>query len=601
MTRQLLSWPAPGWPTPDELLLLRAALLDGHAARAAWRQFCAARGGIDGLEGDAVGLLPQLFCNLRGCDPDDPALGRLRGTYRRAWYANELLLDAGAKAVAALQAGGLEVMLIGGGALVALGVCDVGARPIDAIDILIDSRDRRRARATLRALGWMTAGQAPWRPWRRVQPMTRNGVRLRVHTGGLSLQVQDTELWARSITVRVHGIDTLVPSPTDQLRIAIALRRDQAPGPLCWIPDAVHLIRSSPSPEDWSSLLAPAQLGHAGAEIADALRYLAAAGLAPELAVRPSSSLPARLDAGRVQAFRQLSLDSALAELVRLLEPRGVRPLLLKGPAFAHWLYDDPRERRYDDIDVLVAPHDYDTARRGLAELGFEQVSRHLHPSEGARHHEEWIRPGALPVEIELHHTLRMVPAPAALVWRRMSADAHQVVVGGTPVDVPSEPVSALIVALHAAQHAGGHRRPMSDLEQALARVDDHTWRAAAALAQELGAAPAFAAGVRLESAGRDLAGRLALRDDTPRYIRLRATNADRRALSIEKLVDAHGVSARLGVVADQLFPSREAMRGSSPLARRGRFGLTLAYFRRLGLLPVTLPVAITAWLRGTR
>ena len=63
------------------------------------------------------------------------------------------------------------VMLLGGGALVALGVCDVGARPIDAIELLVRWRDRRRALATLRALGWTTDGRARWRPWRPVELM----------------------------------------------------------------------------------------------------------------------------------------------------------------------------------------------------------------------------------------------------------------------------------------------------------------------------------------------------------------------------------------------------------------------------------------------
>ena len=42
--------------------------------------------------------------------------------------------------------------------------------------------------------------------------------------------------------------------------------------------------------------------------------------------------------------------------------------MLIKGPVFARWLYDDPAERPYRDLDLLVAPDRVDAARRTLAE-----------------------------------------------------------------------------------------------------------------------------------------------------------------------------------------------------------------------------------------
>ena len=58
-----------------------------------------------------------------------------------------------------------------------------------------------------------------------------------------------------------------------------------------------------------------------------------------------------------------------------------VPALLLKGPAFARWLYDDSRERSYRDIDLLVAPERIAAAGAALSELGFERRDSH------ARHH----------------------------------------------------------------------------------------------------------------------------------------------------------------------------------------------------------------------
>ena len=67
---------------------------------------------------------------------------------------------------------------------------------------------------------------------------------------------------------------------------------------------------------------------------------------------------------------RTVWVDWCTARVVRALRDRGVRPLLLKGPAVATWLYaENPRVRAYTDVDLLVAPTDRETAEAVLAEL----------------------------------------------------------------------------------------------------------------------------------------------------------------------------------------------------------------------------------------
>src|SRR5436305_6385068 len=76
----------------------------------------------------------------------------------------------------------------------------------------------------------------------------------------------------------------------------------------------------------------------------------------------------------------ELALDSALAEVAGELERRGVQSLLLKGPALARWLYDEVTARSYADIDLLIAPDQFGTARACLGELGFDRYGTGLHP-----------------------------------------------------------------------------------------------------------------------------------------------------------------------------------------------------------------------------
>jgi hypothetical protein len=312
-----------------------------------------------------------------------------------------------------------------------------------------------------------------------------------------------------------------------------------------------------------------------------------------------------RVDNERLWAFRRLTLESALVEITYLFEQRGVRPLLLKGPAFAQWLYDEPRERTYGDLDLLVDPDQFDEAVQGLIELKFELLAaKNLRSNERSGfHHVHLVRsgpPGTFPVKVELHHTLALLLSPPALVWRRFTEGVDTIEVAGARIAVPSQSVSALIVALHAAQHAIVYDRwlsPLEDLRRALGRLNFETWRAASVLARDLSAGPAFAAGLRLDPAGRDVAERLGLGDKPLRAARV--LGATPTALGLERLISTPGARARLKLLVSELVPSRKFMRRSSALARRGRLGLIGAYLCRPFQLAWKLPRGVRAWSRA--
>lgn len=597
---------ATRFPFADERQLLRAALLDGPPALDAWHAFGVEHGGIDHLAGAAFALLPQLYCNLRDLDPDDPELGRLRGVYRRAWYANQMRLRAAAQAISALRAGGVRVLLTGRAALVALPIDDVGARPIDRIELLVTYRDRRQALVLLSKLGWRarTLSSIAGRLRAQIQvPLVRGTTeRLSLHCSSGLVDARGAGLWEDAVSTSVAGVLTLAASPAAQLFRTCVPRR--TPAALSWIPDAALILGCAATAIDSDRLRSCAQRHRSGAELDGSLRYLAAEfglDLAPNrtrmvpTAVTTTDAPKSRLDVRRVESFRRLALDSALADLTPALAARGIRPLLVKGPAFASWLYDDPHQRPYGDIDLVVAPQSFAAAQDVLRERGFEPGWTGLRPSERAHHHERWIRRGVQPVAIELHHTLYMLQASPPLVWQRLTEASHVIEIGGVAVDVPSEPVSALIVGLHATQHGGAQPKPMRDLRRALERVELDTWRAAAALAEELGAGPAFAAGLRLESGGRHVCDRLGLTDRASRFVRLSAATAPPTAMGIERLIATKGASARLRLLAQELVPSRACMRASSPLARRGRVGLVRAYASRPFHLLRMLPPALRA------
>jgi hypothetical protein len=314
------------------------------------------------------------------------------------------------------------------------------------------------------------------------------------------------------------------------------------------------------------------------------------------MSVLPRREPPDR--AVRAAAFR-LSLDAALEELVQAFEADGVYPLLLKGPAFARWLYDDPSERTYIDLDLLVAPAELEAARQTLVGRGFQPLTQRAHPHQ-REHHETWGRRRP-PAVIELHHTIFLLGAPPGLVWERFVADAQTLMVGAARVRAPGPDASALLVALHALLHGVGMPKPLLDLERALARGEPASWQRAAALARELGAEDAFAAGLRLVPEGRRLAAELGLPElSSPRALRLLAETRE-PAVAIERLVTTGGFRARARVIVLTLVPGPRFMRARYRLARRSRRGLACAYLLRPLELAVKLPGAMYAWLSAAR
>src|SRR4051794_32864599 len=95
------------WPTDEQELLLRAALGEGPSAVAAWQAWQARRD-LDSVDPDESRLLPLVYQNLADQQADEPELARLRGVYRRTWYANQLTLQRTADRLRVFQKRGIR-------------------------------------------------------------------------------------------------------------------------------------------------------------------------------------------------------------------------------------------------------------------------------------------------------------------------------------------------------------------------------------------------------------------------------------------------------------------------------------------------------------
>src|ERR1700675_4978285 len=128
---------------------------------------------------------------------------------------------------------------------------------------------------------------------------------------------------------------------------------------------------------DWSELLRLAEyhgvLPLAGRNLIERLcvesgRVKDGRGLPPEVerSLRPAYEANLR---------RSLWFTAELARIMEHFERRQVRAVPYKGPALAQLLYRDLGLRSFSDLDFLIAPADFEPAKRALADIGIRPAA----------------------------------------------------------------------------------------------------------------------------------------------------------------------------------------------------------------------------------
>ena len=272
-----------------------------------------------------------------------------------------------------------------------------------------------------------------------------------------------------------------------------------------------------------------------------------------------------------------LALEALAAEVTTAFERSGVASILLKGPAVIRWLYPESTDRYSVDVDLLVPPADLGRAEVVLAELDFEPFE----PRRDDKHARSWVRaPDGL--SVDLHRRVVGVGVTDEQAWEVLWGVTEGLEVCGTTTSVLQPHARALHLALHAAQETPDKDKALRDLGRGLELLEFELWREAHVLAIQLDALPGFGAGLRLLPGGEAVARELQLPMQVTPEVALRAAGAPDLSLAMNRALERRGVLARAKYVVTRAFPSRAAIRAWSPLARRGRIGLLMAYFWRV-------------------
>ncbi|MCB9731468.1 MAG: nucleotidyltransferase family protein [Deltaproteobacteria bacterium] len=281
----------PALPSPRESLLLRAAVLEGDAARAAWEAWSRDGRAWEALTEAERRVVPAAAQNLAAVGvalPEDAA--RLRAQ-RAAWVRTQQLVRCLERTVAALRTRALEdVLVLKGGALGASYHGGFGRRPMSDIDLWVPPWDRARARRALEDLGF-----------RSVYGEERDAERLfgLVHSVGyvegdggpgeidlhwhLLMQCQADELahelLANAVPLELGGADVRTLDATDHL-FHVTLHGwfsnvYQAAGHLYWALDAMAVLRGTGDAGiAWNRLVDRAGAHHLARGLGATLGYL---------------------------------------------------------------------------------------------------------------------------------------------------------------------------------------------------------------------------------------------------------------------------------------------------------------------------------------
>lgn len=311
-----------------------------------------------------------------------------------------------------------------------------------------------------------------------------------------------------------------------------------------------------------------------------------------------------------VAAAQSLAIDQVTGEVVRRLQTHGVRPVLLKGPSIARWLYDDGHARPYCDIDLLVGPIDLHDSAQVLSDLGYTLSSRgefvewlrHDHGrerelvrGEGAR----WDRADSPPVD--LHCTLPGALAPPERCWTVLSAETHKLSVGGTVVEVLRPVALALHIVLHAVTSGVGNKKALGDLARALGRLPPEEWEQVLEMAKQLDALETFAVGLSLVPGGPVLAQRLGVPPPVSVDPLVYAAGTGRQALPFEHMAAARGLRRKLALAARVTVPTPAFVRVWYPQVCQRGGGLLAGYVYRLWWVIRKAPGGLWAWGRARR
>ena len=242
--------------------LLRACLLSDEPALRAWERWIELVD-FEKLDSTSYAFLGLLYQNLRRQGIENAYMPRLKGIYRRTWYANQLISKQFADLLTTLSSKEIEYLVMANSSLQAYSpVCqESGYRSFSSLNLLVRSVKDPALLNVLSSQGWQHDAER-----------SASSGFLGLYDGqGSTLQLLEQIFWGQPREAAIQQVwddavsgSTLgesrgkILSPTDQFMYLSKQisKRHQSFKPH-WVSDAVLLLRQSPL--DWDRLIRQAQ------------------------------------------------------------------------------------------------------------------------------------------------------------------------------------------------------------------------------------------------------------------------------------------------------------------------------------------------------
>ena len=333
---------AEAWPTPTQLLLLRACLESVAEARAAWDEWSSIVD-FDHLDHESHWLLPMLDKNLSAIGvTGHPWLGRIKGYRRYTWAKNRRLLTRFSQVIQELRPiVGDNLLIIKGVALACGHYADPGLRPTTDFDCMVKPESVAHILTHFKTLGWK---MPEWIDWERnrygpdvetqcrvdqipsvfatsySQPIrSHDKMELDLHwylMKDLLGSAANEIFWNGAVLMRLpNGSEVRTLQATDLLFHCCLHELFSHPPPpprTRWIVDAVTLLRDSKSIR-WERLVGLAEQLRYTLRLGTALSYLA-------------STFPRQICIPEEVIHFLLNRDHSLEEIAEYQERMGLTP-----------------------------------------------------------------------------------------------------------------------------------------------------------------------------------------------------------------------------------------------------------------------------------
>lgn len=248
----------------EQILLLKACVLDKENAIDAWREW-QKYVDIEKLDAASNSLLSQLYYNLSACKVKNLELERLKGIYKRNWYANQILFQKLKVILKNLGNSNIPTILLGDSAIAAGYYQSYSQRVIHQFSLLLHPDDGKLAVSLLQKHGWSVNDRTQFILEKNnllvlLENESRNKLQLISNIfWTASQEYTNKQIWINTTTCKINSINTLILDSTEIfLYLCLALFDWNKNKSIVFLIDAMIVLNQTEK-FDWQKLIIQAQ------------------------------------------------------------------------------------------------------------------------------------------------------------------------------------------------------------------------------------------------------------------------------------------------------------------------------------------------------